>query len=50
MQGQVFGGIVMGQGYGVMEEVTLDRGKVTAKNLDTYLIPTAMDIQKVHFF
>ena len=52
IQGQVFGGIVMGQGYGVMEEVTLDRGKVTSENLDTYLIPTAMDIpeMKVNIF
>ena len=42
----------MSQSYGVMEEVTLDRGKVTSENLDTYLIPTAMDIpeMKVNIF
>lgn len=52
IQGQVFGGIVMGQGYGIMEEVALDRGQVTTKNLDSYLIPTSMDIpdMKVNIF
>ncbi len=52
IQGQVFGGIVMGQGYGVMEEVTLDCGRITSKNLDNYLIPTSMDMpeMKVNIF
>lgn len=48
IQGQVFGGIVMGQGYGVLEEVTLDRGQVNTKNLDSYLIPTTMDMPEMN--
>lgn len=52
IQGQVFGGIVMGQGYGIMEEVTLDQGQVISQNLDSYLIPTTMDMpdMKVNIF
>lgn len=47
IRGQVYGGIVMGQGYGIMEEVEVDKGKVGALNLDTYTIPTAADIPEM---
>ena len=45
--GQVYGGIVMGQGYAIMEDVVLDKGKVRSLNLDTYIIPTAMDMPEM---
>lgn len=44
IHGQIYGGIVMGQGYGVMEEVVTKNGLVQTQNLDEYLIPTAMDM------
>ena len=47
VQGQVYGGIVMGQGYGVMEEVDLADGKVLNKNLDEYILPTTMDMPEM---
>ncbi|MEL7610647.1 MAG: xanthine dehydrogenase family protein molybdopterin-binding subunit [Bacillota bacterium] len=42
--GQVYGGIVMGQGYGVMEEVEVHKGKVGNPNFDSYILPTALDM------
>lgn len=43
IKGQIYGGIVMGQGYAVMEDVAPDKGRVSNKNFDSYIIPTAMD-------
>lgn len=52
VKGQIYGGIVMGQGYGVMEEVPVNHGKVGAKNFDSYILPTAMDAPEmnIHIF
>ena len=52
IEGQIYGGIVMGQGYGVMEEVEISKGKVRNQNLDEYIIPTALDMpeMKVNIF
>lgn len=47
IKGQIYGGIVMGQGYGIMEEVELNKGKVKSKNLDSYIIPTALDMPEM---
>ena len=44
-QGQIDGGVVMGMGYGVMEELlTDDGGKVVTANLGDYKIPNIKDI------
>jgi CO/xanthine dehydrogenase Mo-binding subunit len=43
IEGQVFGGIAMGQGYALLEEVEIRKGKVKTLNLDEYLIPTSLD-------
>ncbi len=48
IQGQVYGGVVMGQGYGTREEVVTKNGLVKTQNLDEYLIPTAMDMPEIH--
>ena len=45
--GQIYGGIVMGQGYGVMEEVELRKGKVQNPNFDSYILPTALDMPQM---
>ena len=43
-QGQIDGGIAMGVGYALMEEVAFDDGKVSTANLGDYKIPTIRDI------
>ena len=43
IRGQIYGGIVMGQGYGITEEVQVSRGRVKDHNFDSYILPTAMD-------
>ncbi len=45
--GQVYGGIAMGMGMALMEEVTFRQGLVSNPNFDKYLVPTAMDIPEV---
>lgn len=43
IRGQVYGGILMGQGYGITEEVNVSKGRVKDHNFDSYIIPTSMD-------
>jgi len=43
-QGQIDGGVVMGLGQAVMEELTLDHGKVVNANLGDYRLPGIRDI------
>jgi len=44
IEGQIEGGIVMGLGYAVMEEMTWDQdGQLLTTGFGTYLLPTAMD-------
>lgn len=47
LNGQIEGGVVMGIGYALSEEIRLSRGKVTNNNFDTYILPTSMDIPMV---
>ncbi|MGB9843255.1 MAG: xanthine dehydrogenase family protein molybdopterin-binding subunit [Caldisericia bacterium] len=42
-EGQSEGGIVMGMGYALMEDVLIKNGEFLVKNYSTYLIPTSMD-------
>jgi CO/xanthine dehydrogenase Mo-binding subunit len=44
-QGQIDGGVIMGLGYGTMEELVVDdAGRVTTGNLGDYKIPNIKDI------
>ncbi|XCP86273.1 xanthine dehydrogenase family protein molybdopterin-binding subunit [Roseburia hominis] len=43
IRGQIYGGIVMGQGYGIMEDVAPSRGRMKTRNFDSYILPTAVD-------
>jgi CO/xanthine dehydrogenase Mo-binding subunit len=43
-QGQIDGGIVQGLGYGLMEEMVMEDGRVTTLNLGEYKIPNIKDI------
>jgi CO/xanthine dehydrogenase Mo-binding subunit len=47
VEGQIQGGAVMGLGYGLMEDVVVDRGVNLSTSLATYLIPTALDVPDV---
>jgi CO/xanthine dehydrogenase Mo-binding subunit len=42
--GQMYGGVAMGLGYGLLEEFEIEEGKPKQLNFDEYLIPTAADI------
>lgn len=43
VEGQMEGGAYMGLGQGLMEEVILEDGITQSDNLETYLLPTALD-------
>ena len=43
-QGQIEGGIIMGMGYGLMEHMVIDDGKIIAANFGDYKIPTIRDL------
>lgn len=45
--GQVYGGIAMGMGMALMEEVEIDKGLILNPNFDSYFIPTALDMPEM---
>ena len=45
--GQVYGGVAMGLGYGLLEDVEHSEGKLSTVNFDEYLIPTSLDVPRV---
>ncbi|WP_338833223.1 Nicotinate dehydrogenase medium molybdopterin subunit [Moorella humiferrea] len=47
IEGQIEGGVVMGLGYTLMEEVILDHGKPLTPTLSEYLLPTAKDVPTI---
>ncbi len=47
VEGQIQGGAAMGVGYGLMEEVVLDRGVNLSTLFASYLIPTSLDVPDV---
>jgi CO/xanthine dehydrogenase Mo-binding subunit len=47
VKGQIFGGVSMGLGYGIMEEVKTDQGYIENTNFDEYLIPTVKDMPDI---
>jgi len=46
-EGQVYGGVTQGAGYGLWEQVTTDNGNIRELNFDQYLIPTAKDLKEI---
>jgi len=46
-EGQIYGGVLMGLGYGLLEEVDIREGQTRTVNFDTYLIPTSADMPDV---
>lgn len=47
VKGQMYGGIAMGQGFAVSEEVEVNKGKIGNPNFDSYIFPTSMDIPEM---
>ncbi|MGH7149218.1 MAG: molybdopterin cofactor-binding domain-containing protein, partial [Planctomycetota bacterium] len=45
--GQVEGGAVQGIGWGTIEEITYDRGRLLQDRLATAIIPTALDVPPI---
>lgn len=45
--GQIEGGVSMGLGYGLMEEVSLEKGAIRNPRFSEYLVPTALDLPEV---
>jgi CO/xanthine dehydrogenase Mo-binding subunit len=45
--GQVYGGMAQGLGYGLMEQIHFDQGYLQETNFDEYLIPTALDVPEM---
>ena len=46
-QGQVYGGVTQGAGYGLWEEISTQDGFIQELNFDQYLIPTSKDIGEI---
>jgi CO/xanthine dehydrogenase Mo-binding subunit len=46
-QGQIEGAVVQGIGYGLVEELRVDEGKVTTVNFGDYKIPNVKDIPEL---
>ena len=46
-QGQVYGGVTQGAGYGLWEEISTGSGFIRELNFDQYLIPTSKDIGEI---
>ena len=47
VEGQIYGGVAMGAGYGMMEEFIQENGEAKTINFDEYYILTAMDVPKM---
>ena len=45
--GQMYGGVAMGLGYGLLEEFDFEDAIPKQVNFDEYLIPTAMDVPRI---
>ena len=48
--GQADGGLLQGIGYGYIEKMVHKQGKIQQKNVTDYIIPTAVDIPKLHTY
>jgi CO/xanthine dehydrogenase Mo-binding subunit len=47
LEGQFFGGMAMGIGYALLEEVVLNEGRIRNTNLNTYRIPRSVDLPEM---
>lgn len=47
VEGQIEGGVAMGLGYALMEEIALEDGHIQNLHLGDYLIPTSLDVPQI---
>ena len=47
VEGQIEGGIAMGIGFGLQEEILFDEGEQLNPNLTNYIMPTSLDMPKI---
>jgi len=47
VEGQIFGGVAQGMGYGMMEEFIQEEGEAKTINFDEYYIPTSLDMPEM---
>ncbi|HHY93601.1 MAG TPA: xanthine dehydrogenase family protein molybdopterin-binding subunit, partial [Firmicutes bacterium] len=47
LRGQVGGGVQMGLGYALMEELILEEGRIQTRNLSQYIVPTVLDVPEL---
>jgi CO/xanthine dehydrogenase Mo-binding subunit len=47
VEGQIEGGVVMGVGYALTEEIKQEKGTVKTENLGEYMVPTSLDIPDI---
>ncbi len=48
VEGQIEGGIAMGVGFALMEEIVLKDGAIQNPGFEDFLIPTALDVPPIH--
>lgn len=48
LRGQIIGGISMGMGYALMEDLDIHKGVIHNTNYDNYIIPTSMDMPEIY--
>lgn len=48
VEAQIEGGVVMGLGYALYEDVIVSRGKIKNLNFSDYIIPTCLDVPEIH--
>ncbi len=47
VEAQIYGGVAMGIGYGLLEEFEIEDGIPKQVNFDEYLIPTSTDVPRI---
>lgn len=47
IKGQITGGVSMGIGYALLEDLNISHGIINNTNYDKYLIPTALDVHEI---
>jgi CO/xanthine dehydrogenase Mo-binding subunit len=47
VEGQIYGGVGMGVGFGVSEKLEYDNGRIINDQFTDYIIPTAMDVPPI---
>lgn len=50
LEGQIEGGVIMGMGYALTEELIAEDGYILNPSFHTYKLPTACDIPEIHFY